>query len=125
MFKWLRKRLRIANPRDQVLHIGTEGVTLRDDFLDDVLWHVQWGEVQEIVAFKVDAYTVDCICLGFIVPGSSTFPVANEEMKGWDALNNELASRFGVVFDEWFIGVAFPAFARNETVLWRRATTGE
>lgn len=118
---WLRKKLRITSPSDRVLHVTAEGVTLRDRLFDKDLWDMRWSDVETIVAFKIDQMTVDCICLGFHVTGSTTMWIADEETRGWDTLNRELAKRFGVRFEEWFGRVAFPAFATNETLLWSRA----
>jgi hypothetical protein len=50
--------------------------------------------------------------------------VVEEEMEGWDEFVAELESRFGVSLDQWFSIVAFPAFARNLTILWSTADLG-
>lgn len=120
---WLRKKLNIPSPRDRVLHVDSEGVTLRDRLFDKRLWQVRWSDVERIVAFKIDAMIVDHICLGFYVTSSSTMWITDEETSGWDTLNHELATRFGVVVEQWLGDVAFPAFATNEIVLWRRSSS--
>lgn len=120
MRQWLQKKLGIMDPRNRILVLTDRGVSLRDTVLERDLWTVAWDDVQQIVAFEVDAYVVDQICLGFAVDASGRLHVADEETPGWEALNGELARRFGVVFEQRFCDVAFPPFARNETVLWRR-----
>lgn len=76
---WLRKKLHVTSPRDRVLQVGAEGVTLRDRLFDKDLWHVRWNDREQILAFKIDAYIVDRICLGFHVTDSSTVWITDEE----------------------------------------------
>ncbi len=118
---WLHRKLRIRDPRNRVIRITPDAVTLHDRLLDEELWRVPWSTLEEIVAFKVDAYIVDHICLGFLAEGAGTLWVAVEESEGWKELIAELERRYGVMFEEWFPRVAFPAFKENRTVLWRRA----
>lgn len=95
-------------------------MVLYDAHLDEQLWRVQWTDVEEIVAFKVDAYVVDHVCLGFRVGGSDVMKIAVEETVGWSELNDELWRTFNIHLDEWFTATAFSAFSENDAVLWRR-----
>lgn len=119
--EWLQRKMRVKDPRNRVLRVTSRGATLCDRVLGAELWSVKWPDVEEIVAFKIDAVVVDHICLGFVVRGSDAMHVTDEETFGWVELNDELARRFGVHFDTWFHAVAFPPFSENRTVLWRAA----
>jgi hypothetical protein len=88
---------------------------------NEVFWSIRWDDVEEIVAFKVDAIVVDHICLGFRRSGETEFVVADEETPGWQELNDQLSQQFGVAFDQWFEIVAFPAFVENRITLWSRS----
>lgn len=94
-----------------------EGVGLFDDN-DVAVWKIRWEEVKEVVAYKDDVFAYDIICVGFRVGDEPYYQCCDEEHKGWDELHRELAERFGVRLEDWWQGVAFPAFARNWTILW-------
>jgi hypothetical protein len=79
---------------------------------------VHWDEVEEIRAFKQDLFTVDLICWGFGCRGDNSTVVVNEEMLGFQELQKAVRSRFDVKNEDWFLQVAFPAFAGNMTVIW-------
>jgi hypothetical protein len=83
------------------------------------LWQVRWTELDEIVAFKVDAMTVDHVCLGFRERGTTVFHVTDEDTPGWAELREALEARFALDVENWFSRVASSAFAENRTVLWR------
>jgi hypothetical protein len=75
-------------------------------------------EITRIQAYKRDCYIVDVICLGISTDAREV--EVNEEMEAWTALHASLASRCGIGQDDWFVGVAVPAFATNQTTLWPR-----
>ena len=120
MLKWLRRSRQLGRSPERVLRVSGDGVELADAVIGDTLWRFKWAELQEIVAFKVDGFTVDHICLGFRDGAGSLLHVTDEDTPGWRELNDELAARYGVVFESWFASVAFPAFKENWTVLWTR-----
>jgi hypothetical protein len=80
---------------------------------------VRWVDVTEIVGFKVDLFTTDEIRLRF--QDSSGMPLAeiSEEQPGFDAVSAEMIARFPST-SHWHALLSKPAFARNETVLYRR-----
>lgn len=106
------------SPADEQLRVDASGVELRDERDLSTIWRVAWDEIVEIGAFKRDMLTVDDLCLAF--RGSSGWLVCDEEAAGWGELNDALAVRFGVRYEDWSPLVATPAFAENWTVLWRR-----
>jgi hypothetical protein len=105
-------------PADERLRVDGAGVELRDERGPSTIWRIGWDEIEEIGAFKRDMLTVDDLCLGF--RGSSGWLVCEEEIAGWSEVNNALAARFGVRYEDWSRCVAKPAFAENWMVLWRR-----
>lgn len=82
----------------------------------------EWGEVTEIVAYKRDVLTYDLICLG-ITTVWAAFEI-DEESTGWDlfiqAVEQNLAGSLAV--DAWWPKVTFPAFATNQTTIYRKIT---
>jgi hypothetical protein len=113
-------RYRDAEPQHRRLLVTPDRVSLFSAKSGRDLWSFRWDELDEVVAYKVDAVVVDHICLGFRTQGDGTFHVTDEETPGWLELNDELSKRFGITESGWFGDVAFPAFARNWTILWQR-----
>jgi hypothetical protein len=105
-------------PKHRRIHVSDEGVALVSAKSGRDLWRVAWDQLEQIVAFKVDAITMDHICLGFRQAGDSTLHVTDEDTPGWNLLCDQLSGRFGVAREAWFAEVASPAFAQNLTVLW-------
>lgn len=82
---------------------------------------IQWNRVVRVVAFKRDLFAVDCICLLFVSDDDTGVEV-DEEMKGWqdfaEALPHYLVGC--KQWSDWFMAVAHPAFATNETEIFLR-----
>jgi hypothetical protein len=83
----------------------------------DGQWTVRWSDIREIAAWKDDLFGYDIICMGFRTGNHNEYFKADEEQEGWNALRAEVESRYGA--RGWWEKVAYPAFARNWTVLWR------
>jgi hypothetical protein len=81
---------------------------------------LKWRDVNAVIAYKRDLYTVDVICLGFVT-ANVTFEV-HEEMQGWSQLIEQLPSRLPGVppFANWWERVAKPPFAPCATKLYER-----
>jgi hypothetical protein len=79
---------------------------------------VKWSEVNGIVAFKRDLYSVDLICMGFTTAEGSV--EVNEEMEGWEALTDALPLYLPGTPSpaDWWNGVVQPPFAANPTILF-------
>jgi hypothetical protein len=80
-----------------------------------------WASIRLVTAFKRDLFAVDCICLHF--EGTDGIGVElNEEMAGWNRLIDALPLKLPGCkpFAEWFLVVAFPAFAPNPTEIYSR-----
>jgi hypothetical protein len=124
MFRAIHEKLRRARddaPRFRKLELTPTGARVVSTKSSNLIWQVEWAALEEIVAYKLDAYVVDHLCLGLRETGGQTFHVVDEETPGWNVLQGELKHRFGVDFSEWFARVAFPPFAENWTVLWKRS----
>jgi hypothetical protein len=127
MLERLRTAFRNFNdfaPEHRRLALAPEDLTLFSAKSSSEQWRVRWSQLEEIVAYKVDAITVDHLCLAFRQHGETAFHVIDEETPGWNSLLEELGNRFGVHHDAWFTKVAFPPFAENWIVLWRAAQLG-
>ena len=82
---------------------------------------IAWEDVIRVEAFKRDLYAVDLICLSIHFDHNTSIEI-DEEMAGWDSLVDRLEEYLprSKKFDYWFELVAFPAFKRNLTVIYRR-----
>src|SRR5258708_13638937 len=81
------------------------------------LFRVLWHEVLEIVAFKRDLITTDCVCLAFRPCEGDLYCEVNEEISGFAQLINELPNRFDGILPDWFISCTQPPFPPNYTRL--------
>jgi hypothetical protein len=75
-----------------------------------------WLQVQRIFGFKRDRYTVDMICIAFVL--RDTTVEINEEMDGYDSVIAALPKHFSGLEAEWWAKVAFPPFETNWTTIW-------
>jgi hypothetical protein len=84
-------------------------------------WEAEWPEVSRVVAYKRDALTHDVVALAFLLKGRTGIDV-HEDMEGWEGLLNKLPEYLPgcQAFEQWFLAVAFPAFAMNPTDIYRR-----
>ena len=83
---------------------------------------IPWADVERVMAYKVDCYTLDEIRLEFLSSRSDSL-VVTEEMVGWQSLVKELPKHLPGFpeFERWFSKVAAPPFAENLSVLYERA----
>lgn len=88
---------------------------------EKLLWQIEWQAIEEIIAWKWDLFAVDRICIGFAWARSDVLKMVDEEMIGWDRLQAAIEKRFGVRQSDWWRDVAFPAFAENRRVIWKRS----
>lgn len=81
------------------------------------LFRVRWDDVREIVTFKRDLITTDCVCLAFRMSDQDDYFEVNEEIAGFVLLTDELIKRFPSINRDWFGSVTQPPFATNWTRL--------
>ena len=82
---------------------------------------VRWEEISSVTVYKRDLHTSDMICLLCTLSDGVQFEF-NEEMPCWQSLVDALPQYLPgcPVSSEWWQPVAVPAFATNETVIFRR-----
>ena len=78
----------------------------------------RWDDVEEILTFKRDLWTVDSIRLAFRV-GDRWYEVGEEDA-GFMSLVERMQAKFPAVPEAWYLEVMFPAFEANSRVLWER-----
>jgi hypothetical protein len=84
---------------------------------------VRWDEIIEVRAFKMDLISRDLVCLSISAGKggvASRSIQLHEEMPGWYTLLEELQANLPGCRTDWWAEVAFPAFATNERVIFRR-----
>jgi len=81
---------------------------------------IAWSDLSEVVAFKEDLWSFDAVRLGFRTRSAESLVSVGEEAEGYRPLLAELSRRLPGFRNDWFPEVAFPAFDRCETLLWRR-----
>jgi len=79
-----------------------------------------WTSIAEIVAYKVDLWSYDIICVGIRVRESEDFIELEERWEGFRQLIAALEERFDIPRD-WWSKVSYPAFAENRAILWSRS----
>jgi len=78
-----------------------------------------WGEVEEVLGYRVDLYTTDLICLAFKKSGTNAYYEINEEMSGYHDLLEMLPSRLPKFTMAWLL--TSPAFETKHHIIWRRS----
>lgn len=78
---------------------------------------MRWTAITRITAYKRDLLTTDLLCLLIEADGAAS--EVNEEVPGFDVIDDALESELGVAPD-WKRGVVFPAFHPNPAVIFPR-----
>ena len=110
----LLSKLFRARP-SEAIRLLADGFAVDRDEVE--LFRVIWPDVREIVTFKRDLLTTDCVCLAFRRGESDIYAEVNEEIPGFVALVVELPHRFAGIPPDWFNKVTQPPFATNWTRL--------
>ncbi len=76
---------------------------------------LKWDMIRQVTAFKRDLMAVDLLCLA--IATSEHIVEIHEQMVGYPDVEAQLCSRLGIG-QEWKLGVLFPAFATNATLLF-------
>ena len=117
---WLRKR---AEPRWRAWLIDE----IRRGYSAGDLW-IPWNEIFEISAYKRDRWTTDQIVVAITYgpedrDGNRRWIPIVEDDPSYPAILEDLETRYPLR-EAWWREVAFPAFERNYTALWRREQPG-
>lgn len=102
------------HPKEQI-RATSEGFDVRRG--ERELFRVRWDEVREIVTFKRDQITTECVCLAFRTSDQDVYFEVNDEIDGFVLLTDEMIKRFPSVNPDWFASVTQPPFATNWTRL--------
>ncbi len=87
--------------------------------LDGKLTKTNWNEIKRLVAYKVDLFAVDEICLFVEIDENRSFEI-NERTKGWFVFVQKTKEKFSEINESWEFDIAQPPFKRNETELYNR-----
>jgi hypothetical protein len=104
------------------IEFDTKGLHVRDLRRHNrVVAEAPWSSVRVAIAFKLDLFTVDCICIAFQLDEGTELQI-NEEMAGWNRLNDALPGLLpgSAPLVDWYVAVAFPAFEANLTRIYER-----
>jgi hypothetical protein len=101
---------------DRICQVNSGGLTISVKKQES---RIEWGEIESLVAFKVDRLTYDSICLQ-IDYGQSKSVVALEETEGWESLVEGVKANFLSVSPTWDIDIIQPPFTESITVLYER-----
>ncbi len=104
------------SPVQTSIQLDDDGFTIRGSYAT----RVDWITVSRIVAYKVDLWDEDLICVAFTLESEKVPIETTEADDGWKPMIAIMVDRFDVS-GVWWSKVAFPAFDDNRTVLWTRS----
>jgi hypothetical protein len=114
-FRRRRENLRLAANDDEVSLLAN----------DKEAWRFPWNEVERIETYKQDLFSVDLICLDFVVESRKLTYHTHEDMQGFRDLWESMCRRFPSIDEHWLPQVASPPFATNRKVLYQRRPANE
>jgi len=77
---------------------------------------VRWASIERIIAYKVDLFTTDLICLDIEFNGKKL--TISEEVPGWFQFIKKVNSTLSDIPKNWELQVANPAFQANCTTIY-------
>jgi hypothetical protein len=108
------------NERNGTLSSDAERLTITSS--TGKVLEMPWADVAEVHAFKRDLIVYDLICLLFTGDSKRCIEI-NEDMAGYRGLLEQLPEHLPGFSEGWHFAVAFPAFATNHQVVWRRSAS--
>jgi len=109
-----------ADTKPMAIRFDDAAVSVMRCGTNELQWVLRWNEIIEIAVWKRDLFAVDLICMGFRWDDTEAFKETDEQIHGWTELMREIKRRFGVSEQSWWRDVAFPAFADQFRVIWKR-----
>ena len=114
----LGKHNKPRNPFNALEYIGDErGGRIMSDDLVEASW--DWNDINRIRTYKVDSFDTDEICILLECADGQAIELGEDHVNNFHMMRDTLDERFSFP-EDWWHTVAFPAFARNERVLWER-----
>jgi len=110
---------RLENPKYGSVIGDANGIRIRGSKGSSL--ELLWNEIEEVHAFKRDMLTTDLICLAFKKSGKEEYYEIREEMAGYHDLLEMISKKLLGFNLDWFPDVAFPAFATNHRIIWKRS----
>ena len=93
-------------------------------FRDSVeVWRFHWDDVTRIVTCKWDLFSVDLVCLDFVVESQQLIYQTDEDMQGFWDLCEQMHRLFPSISEGWWSEVVLPPFATNKKVLYDKPAT--
>ncbi len=85
---------------------------------NEIITEIKWIEINSLIGFKVDRFTIDYICLKIETHNNVAY--LTEEFIGWREFITELINQIPEINENWEGIIAKPVFERNETELYNR-----
>ncbi|KGO86680.1 hypothetical protein [Flavobacterium suncheonense] len=78
---------------------------------------INWSEINSMIAYKMDLYTTDLICLEIYCSNNLNFKI-NEETPGWFRFIENSKKMLPNITENWESSIVLPAFATNLTLIY-------
>jgi hypothetical protein len=83
-------------------------------------YDVNWSDIETILAYKIDLYTFDSICLEVFFNEEKAFRIT-EETDGWYKFLEKISETFPQIKKGWEFEIIVPAFKENLTIIFDRS----
>ena len=121
MFEWIKNifsnQAKRIDPSKYCVKVTEIGLKL---FVEDQLHAIlNWSDIQRITTYKYDLFAVDEICIRFEASQPDGLSIEiSEEWQGFLETKQMMEKIFPNINEEWYFKVMFPAFKRNETIIY-------
>lgn len=85
--------------------------------IENSIKEINWSEINSMLAYKVDLYSTDLICLEIYYSNYLHFKI-NEETPGWFLFLENSKKMFPKIMENWEMNIAIPAFETNLTLIY-------
>lgn len=117
--EWNRGKLQWLHGGSVRCTLDSEGFSILETDTSAIIFTVRWDSVRAIRMYKRDLFSYDMICLGFQLNDKSWVEVW-ERSDGFLEVGERMREVFPGISAEWYSEVMLPAFATNDTLLYRR-----
>lgn len=84
---------------------------------------VNWAEIEEIQAYKLDLLTTDEVCIDLVL--KTSIITITEEIGGWELFVDTLMKQFPSIQKDWEHKVTLPPFDTNFTILYKKSISAD